>query len=81
MVNMMINKIYEYIKKFIKENYLFLIALTIVILLNVVKLPYEVMMPGGTIDLTDRISIDGEEVDLKGSFNMAYVTVVQGSIP
>lgn len=78
---MMINKIYVYIKRFIKENYLFLIALTIVILLNVVKLPYEVMMPGGTIDLTDRISVDGEAVDLKGSFNMAYVTVVQGSIP
>ena len=77
----MINKIYVYIKDIIKRNLWFFIGLLVILLLTVVKIPYEVMMPGGTIDLTDRISIDGEEVDLEGSFNMAYVTVIQGNIP
>lgn len=77
----MINKIYVYIRDIIKRNLWFVIGLLVILILNVVKVPYEVMLPGGTIDLTDRISVDGEEVDLEGSFNMAYVTVIQGNIP
>ena len=77
----MINKIYEFIKRFIKDNLFFIVGIIVIVLLNVVKVPYEVMMPGGTIDLTDRIVVEGKEQDLKGSFNMAYVTVVQGNIP
>lgn len=77
----MINKIYEFVRGFIKNNLWFFIGLFLIVLLNVVKIPYEVMLPGGTIDLTDRVSIDGETVDLDGSFNMAYVTVIQGNIP
>lgn len=81
MVNIMINNIYVKVKEFIKDNLWFFIALSIIIAINFIKVPYEVMMPGGTIDLTDRISVSGEEVELEGSFNMAYVSVVQGSIP
>lgn len=78
---MMISKLYEFLKRFIKDNLFFLIGISILLIINFVKVPYEVMMPGGTIDLTDRVSIDGEAPSLKGSFNMAYVTVVQGNIP
>lgn len=77
----MFTKIYEFIKDIIKRNLWFFIGLLLIILLTVIKVPYEVMLPGGTIDLTDRISIDGKEIDLEGSFNMAYVTVIQGNIP
>lgn len=78
---MMISKIYEFLKRFIKDNLFFLIGISILLIINFVKVPYEVMMPGGTIDLNDRVIIDGEAPSLKGSFNMAYVTVVQGNIP
>lgn len=77
----MFNKLYDFFKGFIKNYYPVLIVLFVVIFINYVKVPYEIMMPGGMINLTDRISIDGEKVDLDGSFNMAYVSVVSGSIP
>lgn len=38
-------------------------------------------MPGGTINLGNRVTVDGEKVSVEGSFNMAYVGVVYGSIP
>ena len=69
------------VKEFIKNNLLFTILLIIIICCTFIKLPYEVEMPGGIIDLGNRVKVDGEEVKIKGSFNMAYVSVIQGSIP
>lgn len=81
MVIIMFNKIYEFFIKFIRENWLFLI-LTIFLLICVFgRVPYEVSMPGGTIDLENRVTVNGEIAEIKGSFNMAYVTVSQGSVP
>lgn len=77
----MFSKIYDFIKKFMKENLMMIILLIIVILLVFVKVPYQVEMPGGIIDLGNRVSVNGEEVSIEGTFNMAYVSVVQGSIP
>ena len=77
----MFNNIYEKIKKFIKENWLFIILFSLVITISFVKVPYQVQMPGGTINLSNRIKVNGEETDIEGTFNMAYVSVVQGSIP
>ena len=66
---------------FIKNNLIFCIVLLVIILLAVIRLPYDVEMPGGTIDLGNRVKVNGESVNIEGSFNMAYVSVVQGSIP
>ena len=66
---------------FIKNNLFFCIVLLVIILLAVIRLPYDVEMPGGTIDLGNRVKVNGESVNIEGSFNMAYVSVVQGSIP
>lgn len=77
----MFNKIYDGVKNFMKDNLLFVILLSIIVIVNVVKLPYEVNMPGGIIDLGNRVKINGEEAEIEGTFNMAYVSVVQGSIP
>lgn len=66
-------KIVEHLKDFL---FVFL-----VLFIAFGKLPYNVEMPGGIINLTDRVKIDGQKIPLKGSFNMAYVSVVQGSIP
>ena len=66
-------KIVEHLKDFLFVFFVLFIAFG--------KLPYNVEMPGGIINLTERVKIDGQKIPLKGSFNMAYVSVVQGSIP
>lgn len=64
------------------RNYgFFTIAIIFILVCAFVKIPYEVSMPGGIINLGNRVEIDGETVDIDGSFNMAYVSVAQGSIP
>ncbi len=76
----MFSKIYEKIKEFIKENYKCLIAIIIIYLLFTFELPYAIYTPGGAVNLNDRISVsDGYQSE--GSFNMAYVSMVKGSIP
>lgn len=73
--------IFSKIGGFIKNNLLFCIVIFILVLFTVIRLPYDVEMPGGTIDLGNRVKVNGESVNIEGSFNMAYVSVVQGSIP
>lgn len=73
--------IFSKIGSFIKNNLLFCIVIFILVLFTVIRLPYDVEMPGGTIDLGNRVKVNGESVNIEGSFNMAYVSVVQGSIP
>ncbi len=76
----MFNKLYEKTRDFIKENYKSLIILICIFLLFMVELPYSIYTPGGAVDLNDRIKVDGG-YDASGSFNMAYVSMVRGSIP
>ncbi len=72
---------YDRFKKFMKDNWLFLTILLVVLLVMVVKVPYEVNMPGGVIDLGNRVTVNGKSTEIEGTFNMAYVSVAQGSIP
>ena len=76
----MINKIYEYIKNFIKECYRELIVLFILFLVFYIELPYVIYAPGGTINLNERIIIE-DGYDSGGEINMSYVTMVKGTIP
>ncbi len=76
----MFTKIYEKMKEFIKENYKSLIGIVIIYLLFAIELPYAIYTPGGAVNLNDRIKVDnGYKSD--GSFNMAYVSMVKGSLP
>lgn len=77
----MFNKIYESIKRFMKDNWLFLLLVIVILMCAFIKVPYEVNMAGGTIDLGNRVEVNGKTPDISGTFNMAYVSVVQGSIP
>lgn len=77
----MFNNFYDRFKNFMKENFLFLLFLILFIVVTFVRVPYEVNMPGGVINLGNRVTVDGESVSIDGTFNMAYVSVVQGSIP
>lgn len=76
----MFSKIYEKIKQFMKENYKGIITLIIIYLVFTIELPYSIYTPGGAVNLNDRIEVaNGYDVD--GSFNMAYVSTVRGSLP
>ena len=77
----MFNNFYDKFKNFMKENFLFLLFLILFVVVTFVRVPYEVNMPGGVINLGNRVTVDGESVAIDGYFNMAYVSVVQGSIP
>lgn len=73
-------KIYEKIKEYIKKEYKFLIILLTTLLLFTVKLPYYIDMPGGIINISDRITIDNKK-NLKGTMNLAYVSETRATIP
>lgn len=74
----MFTKVYENIKKFIKDEWKFILIIIIFGLFTNLRLPYLIEAPGGAIELRDRVKIsDSYESD--GSFNMAYVTMIQGT--
>ncbi len=63
-----------------KSNIIFIIILIFFLCINFIKVPYEIEMPGGVIDLSDRITVNGKDLNVSGSYNMAYVEVAQGSL-
>ncbi len=71
---------YEKVKKFILDNLSFLIVLVVLNLLFWVELPYVIYAPGGAIDLENRIETKSN-YDSDGKLQMAYVSMVRGSIP
>lgn len=76
----MFNKIYEKTVNYIKENYKFLMIVVGIVLLFKVPLNYAIYTPGGSINLNNRIEINND-TKTKGSFNMAYVKMLEGNIP
>ena len=76
----MLNKIYEEIKKYIKEEYKFLMAILIIFITLTYKLPFYVDAPGGIIDISKRIEID-EKNKLNGTMNFAYVSEMRATLP
>ncbi len=70
-----------FILKFIKENFWYLLVIILLLVIDFVKIPYDIEMPGDTIDLGSRIKIDGKSMDIKGTYKMASVGVAEGSIP
>lgn len=71
-MNKILNKLNEY--------KLYIGVITIFILFYIIKLPYYVLTPGGTINLNNRIIVsNGEEIN--GSTNLLYVSQYEASIP
>ena len=73
-------KLYDYIRKNIKEIIINIIIISIILFVGFFKLPYVVYKPGGTISLSDRIYINDNKVDTN-NYNLAYVSVARGNIP
>ena len=74
----MINKFYAEVKKYIKENYKFLICLILIIVVFNIDTGYSIYKPGGTINTSERVTGLYEH---EGSFNMAYVGFMEGKLP
>lgn len=67
------------IKEFLKNNIRYILILVIVGVIANYPLPYYIEAPGGTIDITNRIDIDGG-YSSKGSLNLLYVTEYRGNV-
>lgn len=76
----MFNKIYEKVVEFIKTEYQFLILISIIVFIGLFKLPYNIYVGGGIIDIADKIEVENAYKE-EGSFNMAYVRSVRATIP
>ena len=55
----MAKKFIESGKRFIKENYKFFIVLILILIIFGVQLPYKIYTPGGMVNLSERISVEG----------------------
>ncbi len=75
-----INKVYELIKKFIKENIFSIIFLILFAVFCFYDTGYSIYKPGGIINASNRIKGDNL-YQSKGSFNMAYVGFMKGNLP
>ena len=73
-------KLYLEIKTILKENYKFFIGLIIAFAILTFELPFYIDAPGGLIDISKRIEIS-DSYDIKGSFNLAYVSEFKATIP
>ena len=67
-------------KKYIKENKVYLLTMVTIIIIFNIRLPYYISAPGGTIDISNRIEYK-EKKDYEGSLNMLYVTEYVATIP
>ncbi len=76
----MTNKIYESVKRFIKNNYKFLIVYILLISSFFIELDYEIYSPGGLGNLEKRINVE-DSYEEEGSFNLTYVSAKRGSLP
>lgn len=75
----MISKIYEKIKQFIKDSYLYLCFYFVLFAVMWYPLPYYIYSGGGLINLEDRVEVK-QGYPQKGSFHLCYVTEIDGSI-
>jgi len=75
------NKIYEKIKLFFKENYKGLLILLFIYVIFNFNIGFSVYTPGGLINMDERIESDDKLYKSDGSINMTYVSLIKGTIP
>ena len=76
----MFNKVYLRIKKIMKDYYKTIIFLIVCYFVFTFPLPYYIYAGGGTIDINDRVLIEGNNSNSKGSLNFAYVKELEGNV-
>ena len=76
----MFNKIYDYVKKIIKQNYIYLLILFISFFILTFPLPYYIDAPGGLINVSERLDVE-DGYPINGSLNLAYISEFKANIP
>lgn len=76
----MINKIYDSIRKFLKDSWKIILFFGVLAFVCLYKLPFYIDCTGGLINTKKRVEVE-DSYDVKGSFNMAYVNEVEATIP
>lgn len=66
-------------KKIIKDNYKFLVALIIILIIFWLPLPYYIDAPGGLNNLNKKVNVNNKKIN--GSYNLTYVSEYKASIP
>lgn len=74
-------KILNKIKTNIKENQSFIIFLLIFTITFNINTGYSIYRPGGSLNITERINKTNDINENIGSFNMAYVGMIEGKLP
>lgn len=73
-------KLFNNIKKLIKEYYKVIIVYVLILAFFLVEFPYYISAPGGLINTDDKIETT-ENFKMSGSLNMAYVSEIHATIP
>ncbi|MFA5602231.1 MAG: PDZ domain-containing protein [Bacilli bacterium] len=76
----MIIKLYEKIKKYLKQNIKLIILMIVLYFIFTIPLSCYIYLPGGIKDISQKVNIN-DEYKSNGSFNFAYVTEIRGTIP
>lgn len=77
----MANKLYSKFKNFLKNNYIYISIIFVFILVFIIPVPYSIEIPGGLIDVNDKITMKNEKyTNTKGSLNLTYVTTLDGNV-
>lgn len=74
----MFTKIYDNIKKFMKENYKYLLGLIIFYLILTYPLDYYIFTGGGISNINTRVEVENGYQE-KGSLNISYVSELKGN--
>lgn len=70
----------SFVLRFFKGHWDYFLTIIIIVIAFNIKLPYYILAPGGTIDISDRIEYD-EKNKYEGSLNMLYVREYEANIP
>lgn len=75
----MFSKLYVFILNIFKKSYKSIIFILCFLLVATYPVPYYIFTSGGITDMSDRFEIEGG-YSHKGSYNLSYVTEVEGSV-
>lgn len=75
----MFNRLYETIKKIIRENYKSVLLFIFCYAILMWPVDYYITTGGGTIDIKDRVKIENQ-YNSKGTLHLAYVSELQGNV-
>ena len=76
----MFSKLYEKIKEFIKEQYLYLSLYFVILAVCLYPLPYYIYSGGGLISVDERVEVtNGYQAE--GNFHLCYVSELRATLP